>query len=135
MKMKTLIISLIYNHACKNSVYQGQTRKGSKRNFKHFQLDVFVTYFCRVSPYNQITISEALPSALGSAQCICEALCMFLSLQNNAELCSMHNSGLKWSHNRSFNCIASMMSCHTWCLQEKITGLYCTPSMTGPETE
>lgn len=58
---------------------------------------------------------------------------MLLSPQNNVELCSVHNNGLKWSHNKSFNHIASMMSCQTWCLLENgSTGLYCTPLMTRP---
>ena len=51
---------------------------------------------------------------------------MLLSLQNNAELCSAQNSGLKWSHNKCFDHTASMMSCQTWCPQENRIGLHCT---------
>lgn len=58
----------------------------------------------------RITVAWALPSFLGSAKCICSALLMLLSSQNNVEIVLRITAALNKVINESFSNIAPMMS-------------------------
>lgn len=56
-----------------------------------------------------------------------------MSLRNNADLCSAHNSGLKWSHNKSWAILCPWCHFRHDVFRKNTIEVQCTPSVTKPE--